>query len=231
MSMPTRYPNGLTNVAESDPMGSLLGPSPAKMHEYFNDFDTYVAAEWTVTETQAGATQALTAGDGGLLLLTNSAADNDLVLLQSSVANFSVTAGKRMWFDVRFQVSEATQVDWIVGLVIVDTTPLDATDGIFFQKDDGDTQIDVYCAKDASNRVSATNIATFAAATYTRLSWYFDGVDKVTYFVDGVQKGSLSVSSSTWPDANLAVTMAVQNGDGNARTMTIDYVYCAKERG
>ena len=78
----TRFPNGVTNVGEDSlfaALGQLAGP---QFHTYFEDFDYYTAADWTVTETQAGATQALTDGDGGLLLLTNTAADNDLVALQ-----------------------------------------------------------------------------------------------------------------------------------------------------
>jgi thiazole synthase ThiGH ThiG subunit len=76
-----------------------------------------------VTETQAGATQALTAGDGGLLLLTNTAADDDLVALQKTPAAFTLTAGKRAFFACKFKVSDAAQSDVAIGMQVIDTTP------------------------------------------------------------------------------------------------------------
>src|SRR6185312_568221 len=135
---PTNFPNGVTNADPNLIFGSLTTVDPQQLHTYWNDFDTYTAGDWVVTVVGSG-TAALTAGDGGLLLVTNSAADNDAVTLQKTPAAFAMTAGKAAWFACRFNVSDATQSDVQVGLVIVDTTPLDATDGIFFQKDDGDT--------------------------------------------------------------------------------------------
>ena len=107
----TRFPNGVTNVGEDSlfaALGQLAGP---EFHTYFEDFDYYAAADWTVTETQAGATQALTDGDGGLLLLTNTAADNDLVALQKVGESYRFESGKKLFFEARFKVSNATQSD------------------------------------------------------------------------------------------------------------------------
>lgn len=228
----TRFPNGLTNNSADDIFSALISSDPTKMHAYWNDFDVYTAGDWVVTETDAGATQALTAGDGGLLLITNTATDDDLVSLQKTPAAFSMTAGKQAFFKARFKVSDATQSDFMLGVVIVDTTPLDATDGIYFQKDDGDAELDVYCRKNAttgSNR--ATNIATVVSDTYLVVAWYYDGVDRVYYGVNGTVIGSLSASSTYLPDAtNLTVTIALQNGEAVAKTMTVDYVFAAKER-
>ena len=69
----TRFQNGVTNVGDTSPFAGLRMPDPTLYHTYLDDFDQFVAADWTVTETQAGATQALTAGDGGWLALVNSA--------------------------------------------------------------------------------------------------------------------------------------------------------------
>jgi len=135
--MVTRFPNGVTNATENAIFADLTVPDVTKFHTYFNDFDVYTAGDWVVTETQAGATQALTAGDGGLLLLTNSAADDDIIVLQKTPAAFTFTAGKKTFFSARLMVSDATQSDFVVGLQVVDTTPLDVTDGVYFLKSDG----------------------------------------------------------------------------------------------
>lgn len=226
----TRYPSGLTNAAPYGPLGNLTMLDPSKLHSFFDDFDTYLATDWTITETGT-ATQALTAGDGGLLLVTNSAADNDASFQQLTTATFLMAAGKRAFFKCRFKVSDATQSDVQVGLVVTDTTPLDATDGIYFQKDDGDAQIDVYVRKNATTgSTSATNVGTLVDDTFIVLGFAYDGKSEVAFFIDDVKVSSLDGSSTYLPDATLAVSFGIQNGEAVAKTMTVDYVFAAKER-
>lgn len=227
----TRLPNGLTNVAETDVFADMPQFDPTKFHTYYNDFDTYTAGDWVVTETDSGATQALTAGDGGWLLLTNTAADNDLVALQKTPAAFSFTAGKRAFFKARFKVSDATQSDLVMGLQVVDTTPFDVTDGVYFLKADGSTALSVVCRKNATTgSTSASSIATVADDTFLTVAWYYDGIDKLIYAVNGSVLGSLDASSSYLPDTITTVSFAIQNGEAVAKTMTVDFVYAAVER-
>lgn len=227
----TRFPNGVTNVAESELFADLRKPDPTIYHEYYNDFDQFVAADWVITETQAGATQALTAGDGGWLALVNSAADDDLNAIQKTPAAFSFTAGKKAFFRCRFKVSDATQSDIAIGLQVVDTTPLDVTDGVYFLKADGAATIDVICRKNAiTGSTSASAIATLTDDTFVELGWYYDGVSKLFYSVNRVVKGSLDASSTYLPDTITTVSIAVQNGEAAAKTLTVDYVYAAVER-
>jgi|TARA_R110000868_G_scaffold152102_1_gene376691 hypothetical protein len=227
----TRFPYGLTNVSETNLFADMVQPDPTLFHSYFNDFDTYAAGDWVVTETQAGATQALTAGDGGWLLLTNSAADDDLVALQKTPAAFSFTAGKKSFFRCRFKVSDATQSDVVFGMQVVDTTPLDVTDGVYFLKADGSTSVSVICRKNATTgSTSASAIATLANDTFIELGFYYDGESKIAYEVNGSVLGSLDASSSFLPDTITTVSFAIQNGEAAAKTMTVDYVYAATER-
>ena len=227
----TRFPNGVTNVADNALFADMVQPDPTKFHTFFDDFDTYTAGDWTVTETDAGATQALTAGDGGLLLVTNTAADDDLVALQKNPAAFTFTAGKKTFFSCRFKVSDATQSDVVIGLQVVDATPLDVTDGVYFLKADGSTAISVICRKNASTgSTSASSIATLANDTFIELGFAYDGEGKVYYEVNGNVVGSLDASSSYLPDTTCTVSFAIQNGEAAAKTMTLDYIYVAKER-
>lgn len=227
----TRFPNGVTNVADVDLFADMAQLDATKFHTFFDDFDTYTAGDWTVTETDAGATQALTAGDGGLLLITNTAADNDLVALQKNPAAFSFTAGKKLFFRARFKVSDATQSDLVFGLQVVDTTPLDVTDGVYFLKADGSAAVSVVCRKNATTgSTSASSIATLADDTYITLGFAYDGEGKVAYEVNGNVVGSLDASSAYLPDTTCTVSFALQNGEAVAKTMTVDYVFVAKER-
>lgn len=227
----TRFPNGVTNVADVDLFADMAQLDATKFHTFFDDFDTYTAGDWTVTETDAGATQALTAGDGGLLLITNTAADNDLVALQKNPAAFSFTAGKKLFFRARFKVSDATQSDLVFGLQVVDTTPLDVTDGVYFLKADGSAAVSVVCRKNATTgSTSASTIATLADDTYITLGFAYDGEGKVAYEVNGNVVGSLDASSAYLPDTTCTVSFALQNGEAVAKTMTVDYVFVAKER-
>ena len=227
MSSTTRFPNGVTNVGEDTIFAAMGQLAPTKFHTYWEDFDYYTAANWTVTETQASATQALTDGDGGLLLLTNSAADDDLVALQKVGESFRFAAGKRLWFEARLRVSDATQSDLTIGLQITDASPLDVTDGVFFIKADGSTSVTLRVEKD--NVASTATVGTMADATFITLAFYYDGVSQVQYAVNGVVGGSVAVTNLP-DDEDLTVSFALQNGEAAAKTMTVDYIFVAEER-
>lgn len=224
----TRFPNGITNVGEQSLFAELGQPAATIFHTYFEDFDYYTAGDWTVTETDAGATQALTDGDGGLLLITNTAADNDLVSLQKKGESFRFESGKALFFEARFKVSDATQSDVVIGLQITDTTPLDVSDGVFFIKADGAATVNFLVEKN-NTATTASSIATMANDTYIRLGFYYDGSSAVQYFVNGTYTGS-SVTTNLPDDEDMTITIAIQNGEAAAKTMTVDYVYVAKER-
>ena len=224
----TRFPFGLTNVSEANSLADLGMPSPTKFHSYMEDFDYYVAGDWTVTETDAGATQALTDGDGGLLLVTNTAADNDLVGLQKKGESFRFESGKKLFFEARFKVSDATQSDLAIGLQITDTTPLDITDGVFFIKADGSTSVSFSVEKN-NTATTTTAVATMADDTFITLGFNYDGGSVMQYCVNGVVAGT-AVTTNLPDDEDLAISFALQNGEAVAKTMTVDYIFVAKER-
>lgn len=225
----TRLPNGIGTRSIDDIFSDLKYPDPTRYHQFFDDFDRYAAADWTVTETDSGATEALTDGDGGLLLITNTAADNDLVSLQKVGESFKFAAGKKLFFKTRFKVSNATQSDIVIGLCITDTTPLDVTDGMFFIKPDDDVVVNFYSEKN-NTQTGATSIASMADDTFIELAFFWDGVSKCYYAVDGTVKGSITPGSNLCDDEDLTVTISLQNGSAAARTLTVDYVFVAKER-
>jgi hypothetical protein len=231
-SLVTRFPNGISTKEASDSFASFPGVDPTALQTYFDDFLTFVATDWTVTETQVAATQAIVAGAGGLLALTNSAADDDVNSIQKTPASFAMTANKECWFKCRFKVSDAIQSDLLIGLLVVTATPFTApTDGIFLMKDDGDAFLDAYVRKDATTgSTSLINIATLANDTFVVVDFYYDGAGRVYFGVNGSPRGSLAAGSAFLPDAALTPTVSLRNGDAVARTLTVDYVMVAMER-
>jgi hypothetical protein len=143
-------------------------------------------------------------------------------------------------------VSDATQSDFLIGLAVLDTTLLGATDGdgvtdgIFFAKEDGDTNLDFHCQKNATTgQLDASAIGTVVADTYMIVAFEFDGVRYIKYWVDDVHKGTLDLvpnypSSGAvtdyLPDTPVTVSFAILNGEAVAKLMTVDYIFAAIER-
>ena len=202
-------------------------PNPFDVHQYFNDFDTYTAGNWTITETGTGS-RALTDGVGGLLLITNAAADNDANFFQKKGESFKFQSGKRLWFETRFKVNDATNTDLVAGLQITDTTPLAVTDGVYFIKPDDAATVNFTVIKN-STATTASAIATMANATNIVLGFYYDGVSAVKYYVDRVYTGS-SVVTNLPDDEELTISFGIQNGAAAAKNMTVDYIFAAQER-
>ena len=232
----TRLPGGLTNVSATDIFANMRKPVVTGFHEQFLDFDSFATGDWVITKTGTGTT-ALTAGDGGLLLLTDTAGASDAIFLQwaggsgAGLTSWLMEAGKKAFFKARFKGSDATLSAMVVGLQIIDTTPLDVTDGIYFLKSSGAATMDFIVRKNATTGSnSASAIATLANDTFVTVAFYYDGVDKVYYSVNDTILGSISGSSAFLPDAAIAFSFGVQNGEAVAKTMTIDYLYAAKER-
>lgn len=230
MPAPVRYPNGVTNVDAVDPMAQLPVLDPTKVYTYFNDFNTYTAGDWTVTETQAGATQAITAGHGGQLLLTNSAADNDVNQLQLLQETFRSAAGKKLWFKARWKVSNATETDVYIGLIITDTDIVGGvTDGIYFKKADDATSL-VHVLEKDSTETATSSVATIVADTFIETAFYYNGKNEVEVWIDGVKKATHTTLTNLCQDEDLAVTISLTNGSAVAHTLTIDYILAIQER-
>ena len=166
---------------------------------------------------------------GGALLLTNDDADNDLDFLQLKGESFKLSSSKRAYFSARFKVSDATQSDFVMGLQITDTTPLATTDGVFFIKDDGDTNLDFIVEKDSTS-TDTTAIHTMADDTFVTVAWFIDpDASKVFYSVNNAEPVSV-VNTNLPDDEELTVSFGIQNGAAAAKTMTIDYVNVMIER-
>ena len=230
--MTTHFTSGVTNVGTDSTLGKLKAPAPHKYHTYFNDFDTYLASDWTITTTEDGtgsATEALADGDGGLLLVTNAAGDNDHDFFQLVKEGYKYEAGKQLAFHMRFKTNDATQTDIVAGLQLTDTSPLDVTDGIFFLKADGAATISFIVEKN-STQSTLTLPNSLADDTFMTLGFVYDPKDqKFHVFQNDVLAGTV-VSPNAPDDEELTVSFGIQNGAAAAKTLTVDYIGASKER-
>ena len=227
----TNYPNGLQVVARGTPFGQIGYPHPGAYEIYHNEFHLYDASDWTITTVELGAgsaTESIATGLDHTLTITNAAGDNDSDFLHFANRQFTLEAGKKCSFECRVQVTDATQTDWLIGLQIADTTPLDAADGIWFQSDDGDANIDCYVAKDSVQSV-ATAVATAADNVFMALGWYYDGANEITFYKDGQKVASLDATNIP-DDQHIRVSFGIQNGEAAAKSMHIDSITVIKER-
>ena len=207
-------------------------PSDQTYYMYHNDFFTYNSGDWTITTTEAGtgsATEAVTSSAGGALLLTNAAGDNDLDFLQLKGESFKLSSSKKAFFEARFKVSDATQSDVVMGLQITDTTPLAVSDGVYFMKDDGDTNLDFHIEKDGTDTTTAA-VTTLADDTFVTVGFFIDpNTSQVSYFIGEAEPVGV-VNTNLPDDEELTVSFGIQNGEAAAKTMTIDYVNVICER-
>lgn len=241
MVSPMRIQSGVSTADKYSALWNFPMPDPTKFFVYFDDFGNGYDSTNDYTATAINAsTAALTTTSGGAILLTTDTAENDGIQLQAIGSPFLPVSGKKLWIKTRFKLSDATQSDFLIGIAAVDTTLLGSTggdgvtDGIFFAKDDGSAAPYVSVQKNTTTgQLQGTSIATLSNDTYVTLGLEYDGISSVKYFVDGVQKGTLDLTStpSTYlPDAQCTASIALLSGSAGAKTMTMDYIFAAIER-
>lgn len=174
--------------------------------------------EWTITHTSAGTGASIVQASnirGGVMNLSPASNDNDGINMQHQEAAFSIASGTTspIYFGIRYQVDEATQTDFVVGLVEKDPVTIDGSShGIFFKTTDGGTYVKACVMKDG------TTTKTLVATTgLTADTWYIDefiawSTGSVEYWHNGSTVGKYT---SNVPTTDLAVTIAFETGASN----------------
>lgn len=231
MASTTRIPNGVTNANPQSVLGNIGQLDPTKYHTFFTDFDTYTAADWTVTETQAGATQALTPGDGGLLLLTNTAADNDMVSVQLANNSFVLNPAKAFFFTARVSVTDALDCSVLVGLVDI-MTSFNPANGVYIFKNELEAPVRLSLEKGGvtTNSLASTGTSVAATNVFFNLGFSFDPrTQTVSGWVNNVTFASIA-DMTNLPTVALTPMVGVRNASAVARNLTVDYIFAATER-
>jgi hypothetical protein len=239
MSKPVTYPNGISNARKNSTLSMMGTMDPTQFHTFFDDFDNFEADQWVITRVGATPNEAIANADGGRLLLTMAATDDSSSSLQWSgddaagaVETFKFQVGKELWFKSRFQVSDVVQSDFIMGLQITDTTPLAVSDGVYFRKDDGDSDLDLVVIK-GGVATTTTMTGVLANATDVTVGYYYNGkagtAGAIEIFVNDIKRATSVVTNL--PDTEeLTVSFHMQNGEAVAKTMSLDYIFVCKAR-
>lgn len=251
--VPTRYQSGVATSPREYLYGNYPAPTPPRIYEYFNDFSVYAAADWTVTSTSTG-TSALAAGNGGLLVQTTAASNNDIQANQLTVTSFAFAGGQQVWFNINVALSDATASLFLAGLAN-DFATMAPTDGVYFSKAAASTTLNLILRKSSTSTTIA--IGTMANATSYSLGFYYNGNPNATlfayssiglasnvaygqpYYPGGIIVAAAGAtpagfSAPTNPLTNLptaALTMGfgVKAGAAAIKTSTVDYVLAAQE--
>jgi len=209
-------------------------------HEDFLDAGTLPAdpttdtIDWEFSVTEAGAGDAVIAlldQQGGVVRISNDAADGDHVVAAKNGEAFKFVAGKKTWFRAKWGVNDADDVDAFIGLVIqtatdpVGTAP---TDGVFFRIQEADATLDLVVTKDSTATV--TDLGTdLADDTLIDTAFYYNGVDSIEVYIDDAWIASVAVTNLP-DDEELSVYFAIENGAAAIDYMDIDFIYAAQER-
>lgn len=239
----TRFPKALNNSTDQGIMSDLpVLDRISKVHEYPNDFDAYSAGDWTVT---GAGTAALTAGNGGLLLLTTTASTFESI--QDNPVAYQMTKGFRNWFQCYAQVDNVLGFI-IAGLLNATGTPFTGasqTDGIYFLSGAaGALTANVAVGGVIASVPLGVNLV---AAAQAKLSWYYDGGvyaaapnGRVIFEAKGpgvtaTSRVEIAVPSAgtiaAFPGAvNTGLIVGVNASTAAVRTLTLDLLYGAQDR-
>jgi len=174
-----------------------------------------------------------------------------------------VNAGKRSWFAARLKLSDVNLSSFLIGMTNADTTPLGAaaseetgvTDGIFFYKASGATDIRFAARKASATFAQKTGLVVPVNATYLVLGWAYrpasaenqGGAEEFALYTNDIaltqpppvgrtDRGTVQVSSvaapvgTAVPAVAIGPQLSIRNGEAVAKTMSLDWIFAAQER-
>lgn len=252
--------NGREVVGPTDGLlnaGLPFSYDPIQAYEMFDDF-MYPATSaisdvtaWTAVNDGTTGTPVFQDAAGGIFNVVTSAADNDYAAYKSLHQPFLFAAGKKLWFEARFKLSEATVLEssWWFGLSDTTTTggfqantggPLASYDGALIWKTP-ETSLNInFETSNAGTQATSADMAAYVSNTWTRVGFYFDGAPTTSvitpfYEVTGVAnapwiKGTAqNITLSGLEEMNLI--FGVKAGPtAAAETLQIDYIRCTQLR-
>lgn len=236
MALVTRFENGITNVGENKLFSDFPLQDPTTIYGQMLDFFEYSNDQWINTTTGSGTVNP-SDNEGGVIVLLNSGADNDAIFLQwegrtgttNSVSEqYKINPGKRFVFKTRLSLNAPAASQFISGLSVTDTTPFDSVDFVGFI---GSSTGSGLSFKSVNSSAASSILAidkTLVSNEYFDLGFYYDGANKLTYFLNDVAVGSINADNI--PETELAITFGLQNNSASASSMNMDYICVYGER-
>lgn len=249
---PIRNLAGSTTDWPWQPLADCGAANPFFYHSFYDDMDSSVSVSGVYTKTTSGnGSVANAAGDGGLALFTTNSSTplvGDIASIQLPSANFTNTAGKKLFFEARLQVSSFLNAAFLAGLIQTTTTPFTVTDGIYFSKATASAVVNINSAIGSTITTVAIPTAAFtgADATFFDIAFYVTRQGDILAYIDSQLVGNIpqSGTGATTPNAGVVAritapsittavlnpTVALQSGTATSKTLTLDFVQVQKER-
>lgn len=245
---PTRMTAGFTQEPSFRPFGQIGVPNPAFYAQQFDDFTAYDVTGYTVTASGNGAAAQIAGAGGVVQLTTNSSTPlvDDIASIQCKAACMGLVNGYKALFAACFQVADITNPAFLLGLIQTTATPFTVTDGIYFSKASGSTNILFNHAISSVITSTTIPVATsgLAANTYLSVAVVKNQKNELEVYVGEPLVGQvLDQNRASMPvsmvarlapavitTAVLNPTLALQSGTASSKTMNVDYVYAATER-
>jgi len=199
-----------------------------------NDFMNF---GWVATVVGSSLDTCVVVSDemNGILKLTNAASDNDGAGFQWNSEVFDcdldTTTGFRPWtISAKVKLGEATQSDFIFGLVKTDSDLRDAADdGVYFFKADGQDTILCIVNKNDAGDTTQTN-SVFTDSTWVKLDIDFNGRNRIIFRIDDAVVATHTTVANFPNDELLAMTFGFWNGQAVAEVFWIDWFYASQAR-
>ena len=211
---------------------------------YFDDFNQGAldaTHNWTIVK-DSGATAAVVADSlaGEVNLTSANTTDNDGASIQAKQESFALptSAGKKLYFETRVKISDATQTDFLVGFTETFATnpeaALSSSNVIGFVKVDGSAIVKGTTESGDTQTLvefSDTTKSTMNNDVYVTLGLVATKgttTDKVEFYINRTKVGT---STTNIPTANMKVMAMSVSGDATGQKVTtIDYIMAAKDR-
>lgn len=211
---------------------------------YFDDFlgplDVTTADGWTIHATTSGVicSGVTTDSEGGVLKLDSNghnAADDGVDSLQQPTASFLLAAGRKLWFEARIKLTDATD-SWFAGLCAVDASLLatgaldDVSDKAgFYHLDAGtDNKMSSITARTSADDATA-DVAACADATWVNIGFVIDGLTSIKFYVNGVLVET-GTTAANLPNAAMCMSFAAtcENAHTDDADLFVDWVKIAQ---
>jgi len=244
MGNPVRFTSGFTQDAKFQPLGLIGTPNPFFYAQYHDDYLGYIPARYTNTVNANGTIAQTAAAFGRILFTTNSSTPlvTDIASQQLDSAGFLLSLTKKTSYLTRLQLADVTNSALLVGMIQTTTTPFTVTDGIYFSKASGSTNLVVNVSVGSSIVATTTLTGLLTNATDIDLGFTYDGKGTLYIYAGAGLIGSSirqnviplgpmgRLSITSLPSVLLNPTMAIQSGTASSKTMSVDLQFAAQER-
>lgn len=230
---------GLPQVDFSTLSTKVCFPDGPQSHFIFYDFlNDREPDDWTFTAIGSGPATTLVCSkeEGGACVFgANHAADDDEGGVYELNEFFRFRPNSTYYFAFRGKFSNATEGDWRFGMNITAVTLTNPTDGVWFEKDDDDTNIDCHMVKDGATGLVSHTAAATADTSYHKFQIVVQtgasvSDNVITWAIDDTVIAQTTDSSELVDDEDMTLSLMCHNGTTAAFTFTVDWVLFAGPR-